>query len=128
MSLPADVTAASRVQLTGVANGSGVVVRASGGSFYLARILTSGAIEIDRVNGTTITRLATASTPVAAGSWYTVGLTVSGTGPVQLSATLNGKTLVTATDSSAPLASGAAGLYSGTTARTQFSDFTITSP
>jgi pectate lyase len=128
MSLPTDVTAASRVQLTGVANGSGVVVRASGSSYYLARILTSGTVEIDRVSGSTITRLASASTAISDGTWYTVGLTVTGTGPVQLSATLNGKTVVSATDSSSPLSSGSAGLYGGTAARTQYSDFTITSP
>lgn len=125
--LPADVSVQARVKLTGTATGSGVVARAGEGSFYAARLLASGRVEILRIDAGRETVLASVLHPVGDGG--TLRLEVTGQSPVQLNVFLDGAPVASATDSSsARRLSGSAGLLSGTVARTQFDDFVARGP
>jgi len=119
-----DTSVQARVQLTGVATGSGVVARAAGGSYYAARVLATQRLQIVRVTPAGTTVLADVPATVPVNAFTTVRLVVSGAATVQLDASLNGVPLASATDTSAArLSAGSAGLLSGTVARTQFDDF-----
>lgn len=121
----ADADVRGRVYLTGVATGSGLVARAYGGSFYAARLLANGRLELTRTTPAGTTTLASASVPVLSGM-RPMRLRVTGSDPVRLEAWVDDTLAVTATDASASrLASGQAGLLSGSVARTQFDDFSL---
>lgn len=127
--VPADVMVQARLRLTGDGTGSGVVARAAGSSFYAARLLSTGRLQLVRMDAGAPTVLADVAVSLAAGETHSLGLTVTGGAPVALTATFNGTTVATATDASPErLASGAAGLLSGSSARTQFDDFSVTAP
>jgi hypothetical protein len=130
ISLASDQTIKARVQLTGVATGSGVVARATASHFYLARLQSNGTVEVDRVDNGVFTSLAAFSTPIASNVFYslTLGVAGTGTGGARLVVSLNGAQIATATDPGSSLTGGAAGLYGGSTARTQYNDVTISSP
>lgn len=121
----ADADVRARVFLTGVATGSGLVARAQGGSFYAARLLAAGRLELTRTTPAGTTTLASAPVPVLSGI-RPMRLRVTGSDPVRLEAWVDDALAVTATDASASrLASGQAGLLSGSVARTQFDDFSL---
>lgn len=127
--VPADITVQARVRLTGDASGSGVVARAAAGSFYAARLLSTGRLQLVRMNAGTPTVLSDVAVNLTPDSTHSLGLTVTGDAVVSLSASFNGATVATATDASpSRLPSGAAGLLSGSSARTQFDDFSATAP
>lgn len=84
-----------------------------GNNFYAASLYNSGSGKLElrkKVSGSTTT-LATVDYPIAAGTWYTVKLTMSGSA---ITMHLNGTQVLTAADSS--LTSGAVGLISFKTA------------
>lgn len=121
--------AQARVYLTGTADGSGVVVRASFSGWYAARLRSSGAIEIVRVDGASTTVLGTRPMPVVVNSGYTLRLTVTGSDHVRLDASVDGVVVLTAGDpDAARRTSGLAGLLSGSAARTQFDSFQVRIP
>jgi membrane-associated protease RseP (regulator of RpoE activity) len=128
ISLAPDQSVTARVELTGVASGSGVIARETPNHFDLLRIESAGTLEIDRVDNGVFTPLTALSTSIQSDVFYRLELSVSGAGPVQLTATLNGTHVATVTDHGAYLSAGAAGLYGGSAARTQYNDVTITSP
>jgi hypothetical protein len=118
-----------RIQLTGSATGSGVIARASNGSYYAAIGLAAGKVEIIRVSGGTTTVLGqvSASIPVEPGS-FKIELQVTGSSTVQLVALLSGKAVLSVQDtSSSRLLSGQGGMLSGTQARTQYDTFSLKS-
>jgi len=111
------------------ANGTGVVARAAGGSYYAARLLAAGRLQLIRVDAGTTTVLADVPATVVVGSSRRLRLTVSGTAPVQLTVVHDGKPAATASDGAAGrLLTGAAGILSGTVARSQYDNFTVRSP
>lgn len=126
--LPADLAVQARIQQTGVASDSGVVARAQGDSYYAARLVASGRVELLRVDHGQETMLASVSKSLGNSS-YKLRLEVSGQTPVQLSVTLDGIAIATATDASmSRRLAGSAGLLSGSSARTQFDDFVAQAP
>lgn len=119
-----DTEVGARLRLTGAATGSGVIARRSGDAWYAARLLSTGTVEVVRVNGASIAVLGTAN--VVVDGTELVFLRVTGDNPVRLQASFNGAQLIDVTDSSAQrLAGGTAGLFSGSAARTQFDDFAL---
>lgn len=111
---------AALVQLNG-STGSGLIARAQGNSYYAARLLSSGRIEIVRVEGTQTRVLASAARDVRVNTSYRMSLSVVGT---TLVASVNGTPALSATDST-PLPAGRAGLLSGSNSRTQYDDFVL---
>lgn len=119
-----DTEVSARVRLTGTASGSGLIARRSGTSFYAARLLSDGSLQVVRVDGASVTVLGAAN--VTIGGTELVFLRVTGAHPVRLQASFNGTQLIDVTDGSAQrLGSGTAGLLSGAAARTQFDDFAL---
>jgi hypothetical protein len=122
-----DVSVQARVQLTNSTLGSGgVVARASGGNYYAARLLATGKVQLIRMNGSTVTVLGSATARIGVEpSAYTLRLRVTGSAPVQLDVWIGSAAVLSAQDVAAQaLTSGQAGLYNGSSARTQFSAFT----
>lgn len=76
-----DYTVQARVKATAFANSSSVVAltaRASGATTMYRLALTSGAVRLQYMNGSSITDIASLSRTVSTGTWYTLRLTVSG--------------------------------------------------
>jgi hypothetical protein len=125
----ADVRVSARVLLTDTATASGVIARASSAGYYGLRLLSTGRLQLVRVNGTTSKVLADVARSFTAGTSQTLELTVTGSATVTLSAKLNGVLATTVTDSTTSrLGAGRGGLVSGSTVRTQFDDFTVRTP
>jgi hypothetical protein len=115
----------ARVLMTG-GSASGVVARARAGAWYAARLQTSGRLEIVRFDASGTLVLGSAPVSISSLVSYVVELRVDGAGPVSLEALLDGRPLVTAEDASGgALASGQAGLVSGSAIRTQFDDVRV---
>ncbi|TMA19044.1 MAG: hypothetical protein E6J88_18820 [Deltaproteobacteria bacterium] len=95
---------------------------------YDVAILSTGYLQIRRHNGSTTTVLGDVASGISdLGDWATIALNVSGAGPVQLVASVNGVPKVSVTDSSpsAIVAPGTAGLWTSV-AGIWFDDFTVT--
>jgi hypothetical protein len=94
---------------------------------YDAVLTTSGNVQIRRVRSGTATVLAQAASKLPAlDQWSTISLEARGTSPVQLTAYVNGTSVVTASDSTAQaiVAAGYAGMVSSS-AGTDFDDFLL---
>lgn len=127
--VPADHAVEARLQLTGQAQGSGVVARHAHGSFYAVRLRTDGRVQVVRRDGPGETVLDEAPATVRPGDWHRVRLAVSGSFPVRLDVWLDDAPLLTAQDRSPqPLAAGRAGLLNGSDWRTQFDAFRVLAP
>ena len=95
---------------------------------YAVALLANGHLQIQRRNGTSTTVLGDVASGIAdLGNWATIGMSVSGAGPVQLVASVNGVQKLAVTDSSASAitAAGTAGLWT-TVAGVWFDDFSVT--
>jgi hypothetical protein len=91
---------------------------------YAAYVDPSNTVGLGRRNDWSYTTLATG--PVVGSGAHTLGLTVSGSGPVKLSVTLDGATVITFTDSSPEaLATGSAGIFDFEGASRPFEDFSV---
>jgi len=117
----------ARVQLTTTSTNSGVVARYGDGRGYLARLVRGYGVELVRREGTSeqlLGRTAVAFDPAPS---HKLLLTVTADSAPRLTVTMNGTLRITTTDTTANPPSGAAsGLWSGTTARTQYDDFSVT--
>lgn len=119
----------SLVQLNTNANNSGVIARLSAGAYYKARLdEVNDRVVIERIDQWGTVELAAASYSIAINTSYTLTLRTIGWNPVQLEAYI-GSTLVTYgfDESSRRLWEGSSGLFSATSSRTQFDNFTLTS-
>ncbi|MFN2547733.1 MAG: hypothetical protein ABR567_09900, partial [Myxococcales bacterium] len=95
---------------------------------YDVALLASGHLQIRRHNGSATTVLGDVASGISdLGNWATIALNVSGAGPVQLVASVNGVPKVSVTDSSssAIVAAGTTGITT-TVAGIWFDDFTVT--
>lgn len=121
-----DVDVRARVQLN-TADGSGVVARGRSGTFYAARLRSSGRVQLVRVNGGTESLLAEASVGLVQNITYAIRLRVTGTSPVHVEVDFqNARVLAFDDASGSRLASGLVGLVHGGGTRTQFEDFLAT--
>ncbi|MGZ6141709.1 MAG: hypothetical protein ACXWLM_00130, partial [Myxococcales bacterium] len=103
-------------------------VRESASNSYAVALLANGHLQIQRRIGSTTTVLGDVASGIAdLGWWATIALKVTGAGPVQLVASVDGAQKLSITDSSASaiVAPGTAGLWT-TMAGIWFDDFTVT--
>lgn len=112
---------------------SGIVARGNPATgflkdLYAAQIATNGTVNLYRRNAGTWTQLKSTSAGVAAGTYYTLKLKVSGTNPVNLEVSLNGSVLFTFSDVSASrILSGLPGIQNYNSG-VKYDRFTVTSP
>lgn len=124
-----DLAVRARVVHTGAASGSGIVSRRSGGSYYLARLVSTGRVELVRVTNGLERLLASAPVASATTASHSLRLVTRGTSPVQLALEVDGRPIASFTDDAAErLSDGGVGLLSGSGARTQFDDFRAEPP
>jgi hypothetical protein len=123
----ANTTVSARVQDSSSSSAGGLIARASGTSYYGARILPTGHVQAFRVDGATVTVLGDVAETIAIGTSYTLQLVVTGSSPAQLTVSFSGTQVLSVPDTSATsLTSGQAGLYNEYNARTQFDTFALT--
>jgi hypothetical protein len=121
-----DTKVSAAVQLDG-STGSGVLARATGSGAYAAVLNIGTGVQIQAIHNGTTSVLASGSASIADETSYTLELIVTGTNPVKLQAYLNGSLVAVASDSSgSAFASGASGLLSGTSSRSQYAKFVLT--
>jgi hypothetical protein len=118
-----DTDVSSYVQLNSSA-GSGIIARWDDGNYYAARITKGSGVDLVRVEGGTTTELASIPQTIDDSISYRLELQVTGDDPVMLSVLFNRTTVIIVSDTPG-LASGNAGLLSGSNAITQFLDFTL---
>jgi chitodextrinase len=123
-----DVTA--RIQLTSTKGNAGLAARIASGSYYAASMLASGSVQVVRVNGSTTTVLGEVKTTIKIEpNSQRLRMKVTGTTTVQIDVWLDSKAILTVQDTTAQrLQSGQSGLYSATSTRTQYDDFSVVSP
>ena len=95
---------------------------------YEVALLPDGRVQIGRGNGTSVAALGTVASGLAdLGAWNTFGLSVSGANPVTLVASVNARSVLTITDSSASAitTAGSAEIYADH-AGTAVDDFVVT--
>jgi outer membrane protein assembly factor BamB len=123
----ANTTVSARVQDSSSSSAGGLVARASGTSYYGARILPTGHVQAFRVDGATVKVLGDVAETIAIGTSYALQLVVTGSSPAQLTVSFSGSQVLSVPDTSAmSLTSGQAGLYNEYNARTQFDTFALT--
>ncbi|GAA2365366.1 pectate lyase [Dactylosporangium salmoneum] len=113
----------ARVKATSFANSGSVVAlaaRASGATQMYRLALTSGAVRLQYMNGSSVTDLATLSRTVSTGTWYTLKLSVSGS---TISGSIDGTSVGSAT--STAVTAGRIGLFTGY-ASGRFDDVSVT--
>ncbi len=124
-----DMTVSVRQLLNGTASGSGVIARATAGSYYAARLLSTNHVQIIRVDGAGTTVLADVPVTAPGAGFAAIQLQVFGSTFVQLQASYKGAVVATVVDDSAGrLLSGGGGLLSGSVVRTQYSVFNLRAP
>lgn len=128
-SIPADQTVRARIRLDGSSR-SGILARASNDSWYLFRIREgSNQVQLVRFAAGRDNTLASANVTINRGEWYELELTVSGSSPVSVRASLNGVPVIDIQDTSPRrVLSGSAGVFNGRDRLLQFDDFEVTSP
>ena len=102
-------------------------LRVNGANRYALALTTSGALEIRRYAGTSVTVLASVASGIAnLGAWHAFTFAVSGSSPVTLTAAVDGVPKLTASDSSSAAypGSGGAGI-AATVSGILFDDFTL---
>ncbi|MEU0562263.1 pectate lyase [Dactylosporangium sp. NPDC006015] len=99
----------------------GLLARAkSSTTFYRLALLPGNSVQLQAVNSGSVTVLGSASRTVSTGSWYTLGITVSGS---SITGKVDGATIATGTSSVA--ATGRIGVQTGY-ASASFDDVTVT--
>ena len=121
-----DYTVRARVKPTAFATparSAGITARSTSTSNYYALVLTgSGAAQLQRVAGGTVTTLGSAAVGATTGTWYDLALRVTGS---TLAGSVNGAQVVQATDTT--FAAGRVGLATAYAAAT-FDDVVVETP
>ncbi|GLY31541.1 LamG-like jellyroll fold domain-containing protein [Kineosporia sp. NBRC 101731] len=116
-----DYTATARVKPLSFGSGGfvGLLSRSSSSTTFYRLALLSGQVQLQSVNSGNVTVLASSSRTVSTGTWYTLGLTVSGT---TITGTIDGTRVGSGTSSVS--ATGRIGLQTGY-ASAGFDDVTV---
>ena len=129
-----NATATVDIQPSRKATYSGVIVRANPArpakDNYIGYVNGSGRVRISRRNNGTYTQLGEASIRLDITRPHRIGLTVSGTSPVELVLTVDGAPAISVTDASPSrlVAPGKAGIYARDNPGAAFDHFVLTSP
>jgi pectate lyase len=113
----------ARVKATAFAGSDSLVAiaaRASGATKMYRLALTSGAVRLQYMNGSSVTDIATLSRTVSTGTWYTLKLTVSGS---TISGSIDGAGVGSGPNTA--IGSGRIGLFTGF-ASGRFDDVSVT--